>query len=103
MENVFNKNQPFILSFFILALGEEISSWKSILSIQKIKLALILWCLGEENDEDDGEDEKDSEDLDHEPTILRDVVEVLHQLGVGHVDVQRRVLHVRVDSENSIK
>lgn len=53
--------------------------------------------LGEEDDKDNEEDDQDEEDLDHQPAVGGDRLEVLEDLRVGRLHVQLGVLHVGVD------
>lgn len=51
----------------------------------------------EEDNEDDEEDDKDEKDLDHQPAVGRDWLEVFEDLCVGALHVQLGVLNVGVD------
>lgn len=61
--------------------------------------SVLLLSLGEEHDKDDEEDDEDQKDLDHEPAVGGDRLEVLEDLCVGGLHVQLGVLHVGVDPE----
>lgn len=70
-------------------------------------LLLLQFChlsegtSGEEDHKDDEEDDEDEEDLNHEPAVGRDRLEVLEDLRVGRLHVQLRVLHVSINPDRT--
>lgn len=57
----------------------------------------LSFSSSEEDNEDDEEDDKDEKDLDHQPAVGRDWLEVFEDLCVGALHVQLGVLNVGVD------
>lgn len=57
----------------------------------------LLFSLSEEDDKDDEEDDEDEKDLDHQPAVGGDWLEVFEDLCVGGLHVQLGVFHVSVD------
>lgn len=55
------------------------------------------FSLGEEDDKDDEEDDEDEKDLDHQPAVGGDRLEVFEDLCVGRLHVQLRVLHICIN------
>lgn len=59
--------------------------------------SVALFFLSEEDDKDDEEDDEDEKDLDHQPAVGGDWLEVFEDLCVGGLHIQLGVLHVGVD------
>ncbi|GCC40498.1 hypothetical protein chiPu_0024016, partial [Chiloscyllium punctatum] len=53
--------------------------------------------LGQEHHEDDEEDGEDEEDLDHQPAVGGDGLEVFEDLGVRRCHVQLCVLNIGIN------
>lgn len=58
---------------------------------------LLIFSSSEEDNEDDEEDDKDEKDLDHQPAVGGDWLEVFEDLCVGGLHVQLGVLNVSID------
>lgn len=58
---------------------------------------LLRFSLGKEDNKDDEEDDEDEKDLDHQPAVGGDWLEVFEDLCVGSLHVQLGVLHVSID------
>lgn len=58
---------------------------------------LLLLSSSEEDDKDDEEDDQDKKDLDHQPTVGGDRLEIFEDLSVGSLHVQLGVLNVGID------
>ena len=53
--------------------------------------------LGKEDNKDDEEHNEDQENLNHQPAVGRDWLEVFEDLAVCHIHVQLGVLHVSIN------
>ncbi len=62
---------------------------------------LLLFSLSEEDDEDDEEDDEDQKDLDHQPAVGGDWLEVFEDLCVSGLHVQLGVLDISIDPARS--
>lgn len=58
---------------------------------------LLILSSSEEDNKDDEEDDEDEKDLDHQPAVGGDRLEVFEDLCVGGLHVQLGVLNVSVD------
>ena len=57
----------------------------------------LLFSLSKEDNKDDEEDDEDEKDLDHQPAVGGDWLEVFEDLRVGRFHVQLRVFNVGID------
>lgn len=55
--------------------------------------------LSKEDYKDDEEDDEDKEDLDHQPAIGGDRLEIFQDLCVGSFHIQLSIFHIRINPE----
>ena len=65
----------------------------------EVRKICIFPFLCHKHHEDDEEDDENSEDLDHEPAIGRNRLEVFEDLAVSSLDIQMGVFNIGIDSE----
>lgn len=63
----------------------------------------LFFTLSEEDDKDDEEDDEDEKDLDHQPAVGGDWLEVFEDLCVSAVHVQLGVFNVSVNPEREAR